>query len=74
MAQCVKNVTKILTTMNKKMNVPEISRTLQEFQRQNAILDQTSEVVEDALADAFEEPDVFSFSLYYSLIHSLLGR
>ena len=60
--------------MNKKMNVPEISRTLQEFQRQNAILDQTGELVEDAMADAFEEPDVRSFYFHYYLMYSLLGR
>ena len=71
MTQCVKNVTKILSQMNKKMNVPEISRTLQEFQRQNAIMDQTGEMVEDAMADAFEEPDVFfSFPFLFSPICS----
>ena len=40
------------------MSVPQIAKTLQEFERQNAIMEQTGEMVDDAMDDAFAEDDV----------------
>ena len=50
--------------MNKKMNIPAISQTLQEFQRQNAILEQKDELVDDAMDDAFDEDGVSPFLFF----------
>ena len=58
MTSCLKGVTKVLTKMNKMMSVPQIAKTLQEFERQNAIMEQTGEMVDDAMDDAFAEDDV----------------
>lgn len=58
MAQCLGGVTKILTKMNQKMNVGDTAKILQEFQRQNAIMEQSGEIMEESLDDAFAESDV----------------
>lgn len=58
MAECVGGVTKILTNMNKKMNVPAIQGVLMEFQRENDKMDQAGEMLDDAMDDAFAEDGV----------------
>mmetsp|Transcript_7661 Transcript_7661/g.14229 ORF Transcript_7661/g.14229 Transcript_7661/m.14229 type:complete len:126 (+) Transcript_7661:546-923(+) len=55
MADAMKGVTKALTGMNGQMSLPEIQKTLREFERQNEKMDMTSEIMNDAMDDAFEE-------------------
>uniref|UniRef100_A0A7S0J2V3 Charged multivesicular body protein 2a n=1 Tax=Calcidiscus leptoporus TaxID=127549 RepID=A0A7S0J2V3_9EUKA len=38
MAQCMKGVTKVMGRMNKKMNLPQISKIMQEFEKQNEMM------------------------------------
>ena len=55
MADAMKGVTKALTGMNGQLSLPEIQKTLREFERQNEKMDMTSEIMNDAMDDAFEE-------------------
>mmetsp|Transcript_6769 Transcript_6769/g.23321 ORF Transcript_6769/g.23321 Transcript_6769/m.23321 type:complete len:227 (-) Transcript_6769:232-912(-) len=55
MADAMKGVTKALTGMNGQLSLPEIQKTLREFERQNEKMDMTSEIMDDAMDDAFEE-------------------
>jgi len=55
MADAMKGVTKALTGMNGQLSLPEIQKTLREFERQNEKMDMTSEMMNDAMDDAFEE-------------------
>ena len=40
--------------MNKQMNLPALQRIMMEFDRQNERMEMTSEVMGDAIDDAFE--------------------
>ena len=55
MADAMKGVTKALTGMNGTLSLPDIQKTLREFERQNEKMDMTSEIMNDAMDDAFEE-------------------
>merc|ERR1712157_99614 len=55
MADAMKGVTKALTGMNGQLSLPEIQKTLREFERQNEKMDMTEEMMNDAMDDAFEE-------------------
>uniref|UniRef100_A0A7S2Z1T3 Uncharacterized protein n=1 Tax=Chloropicon laureae TaxID=464258 RepID=A0A7S2Z1T3_9CHLO len=55
MADAMKGVTKALTGMNGQLSLPEIQKTLREFERQNEKMDMTEEIMNDAMDDAFEE-------------------
>jgi charged multivesicular body protein 2A len=55
MGDAMKGVTKALTGMNGQLSLPEIQKTLREFERQNEKMDMTEEMMNDAMDDAFEE-------------------
>lgn len=40
--------------MNKQMNLPALTKIMREFERQNEKMDMTSEMMGDAIDDAFE--------------------
>ena len=40
--------------MNKQMNLPALTKIMREFERQNERMEMTSEVMGDAIDDAFE--------------------
>merc|ERR1719263_2112502 len=52
MAQCMKGVTKAMGMMNKKMNLPQISKIMQEFDKQNQMMDMKDEMMSDQMDDA----------------------
>merc|ERR1719163_572053 len=52
MAQCMKGVTKVMGTMNKKMNLPQIQKIMMEFEKQNEMM---ADAVDDAFADDEDE-------------------
>lgn len=60
--QSMKGATKILSGMNRSMNLPQLSKIAMDFERENDIMDQRQEMMEDAVDDAvgFEEEDVES--------------
>ena len=46
--------------MNKQMNLPALSNIMREFDRQNERMEMTSEMMGDAVDDAFEASHVFT--------------
>merc|ERR1719482_1367350 len=57
MAQCMKGVTKVMGTMNKKMNLPQIQKIMMEFEKQNEMMGMKEEMMEDAMDDAFADDE-----------------
>lgn len=58
----MKGATKILSGMNRSMNLPQLNKIAMDFERENDIMEQRQEVMEDAVDDAlgFEEDDIES--------------
>merc|ERR1719473_1091041 len=57
MAQCMKGVTKVMGTMNKKMNLPQITKIMMEFEKQNEMMGMKEEMMSDAVDDAFADDE-----------------
>ncbi|XP_066247352.1 charged multivesicular body protein 2a [Euwallacea similis] len=57
MAQAMKGVTRAMASMNRQLNLPQIQRILQEFEKQSEIMDMKEEVMNDAIDDAMEGDD-----------------
>lgn len=61
MAQAMKGVTRALGSMNRQMNLPQISRIMQEFEKQSDIMDMKedmmNEVIDDAMGDEDDEEE-----------------
>lgn len=55
MAQAMKGVTKAMQSMNKTMNLPQIQKILQEFEKQSEIMDMKEEMINEAMDDAMED-------------------
>ncbi|KYQ47019.1 Charged multivesicular body protein 2a [Trachymyrmex zeteki] len=55
MAQAMKGVTKAMQNMNKQLNLPQIQKILQEFEKQSEIMDMKEEIMNDAIDDAMED-------------------
>ncbi|CAH0560808.1 unnamed protein product [Brassicogethes aeneus] len=57
MAQAMKGVTKAMASMNRQLNLPQIQRILQDFEKQSEIMDMKEEIMNDAIDDAMEGDD-----------------
>ncbi|RNA11602.1 Charged multivesicular body 2a [Brachionus plicatilis] len=57
MGQAMKQVTKAMATMNKKMNLPEIQKIMMEFEKQSEIMDMKEEMMDDAIDNALGDDD-----------------
>lgn len=55
MAEAMKGVTKAMQSMNRQLNLPQIQRILQEFEKQSEIMDMKEEVMNDAIDDAMAD-------------------
>ena len=55
MAGAMKGVTKALTSMNKKMDLPGLQKIMADFMRENEKSEITQEALGDAMDDAMEE-------------------
>jgi charged multivesicular body protein 2A len=55
MADAMRGVTKAMQNMNKQMNLPQIQKILQEFEKQSEIMDMKEEMMNDAMDDAMED-------------------
>lgn len=55
MAQAMKGVTRAMMNMNRQMNLPQIQRILQEFEKQSEVMDMKEEIMNDAIDDALED-------------------
>jgi len=51
MMQSMKGATKLLGSMNKQMNLPALKRIAMEFEKENDIMDQRQEMMDDAIDD-----------------------
>lgn len=51
MMQSMKGATKLLAGMNRQMNLPALQRIAMEFERENDIMDQRQEMMDDAIDD-----------------------
>ncbi|CAN8097463.1 unnamed protein product [Discula destructiva] len=54
MMQAMKGATTALGAMNKSMNLPQLQRIAMEFERENDIMDQRQEMMDDAIDDAMD--------------------
>ena len=57
MADAMRGVTTAMKSMNTKLNLPSLQNILWEFERQNEKMEMTTEVMGDAIDDAFEGED-----------------
>lgn len=61
MATAMRGVTRALQSMNRQMNLPQISKIMQEFEKQSDIMDMKedmmNEVIDDAMGDEEEEEE-----------------
>ena len=57
MVQAMRGATKLLGTMNRNMNLPAIQRIAMEFERENDMMDQRQEMMDDAIHDTFEDEE-----------------
>lgn len=57
MATSMRDATRLLSGMNKSMNLPQLSRIAQEFAKENDMMDQKQEFMDDAIDDAMAEDD-----------------
>jgi division protein CdvB (Snf7/Vps24/ESCRT-III family) len=48
---------KLLGSMNRNMNLPAIQRIAMEFERENDLMEQRQEMMDDAIDDTFEEEE-----------------
>jgi charged multivesicular body protein 2A len=51
MMQSMKGATMLLGSMNRQMNLPALQRIAMEFERENDIMDQRQEMMDDAIDD-----------------------
>lgn len=52
--QAMKGATTALAGMNKTMNLPSLQRIAMEFERENDIMEQRQEMMDDAIDDAMD--------------------
>lgn len=61
MATAMKGVTRALQSMNRQMNMPQIAKIMQEFEKQSDMMDMKedmmNEVIDDAMGDEDEEEE-----------------
>lgn len=61
MASAMRGVTRALQSMNRQMNMPQIAKIMQEFEKQSDIMDMKedmmNEVIDDAMGDEEEEEE-----------------
>ncbi|XP_039748104.1 charged multivesicular body protein 2a [Pararge aegeria] len=57
MAQAMRGVTRAMASMNRQLNVPQIQKILQEFEKQSEIMDMKEEMMNDSIDEAMEGDD-----------------
>lgn len=57
MAQAMKGVTRAMQNMNRQLNLPQIQKIMQEFEKQSEIMEMKEEIINDAMDDAMEGDD-----------------
>ncbi|RWS09301.1 hypothetical protein B4U79_07589 [Dinothrombium tinctorium] len=57
MAMAMKGVTRALQSMNRQMNLPQIQKIMQEFEKQSEIMDMKEDMMNDVIDDAIGDED-----------------
>ncbi|ANB13131.1 ESCRT-III subunit protein DID4 [Sugiyamaella lignohabitans] len=57
MMQSMKGATQLLGAMNRQMNLPGLQRIAMEFEKENDIMDQRQEMMDDAIDDSMENDE-----------------
>lgn len=57
MATSMRDATRVLSGMNRQLNLPQLSRIAQEFAKENDMMDQKQEFMDDAIDDAMVDED-----------------
>ncbi|KAJ1555235.1 Charged multivesicular body protein 2A [Nowakowskiella sp. JEL0078] len=57
MADAMKGVTKAMKSMNKQVNMPQISKIMMDFERESELMDMKEEMMNDAIDDVMEEEE-----------------
>jgi charged multivesicular body protein 2A len=55
MAMSMRDATRLLGTMNRSMNLPQLQRIAMDFERENDMMDQRQEMMDDAIDDAMAD-------------------
>ncbi|BES96211.1 unnamed protein product [Nesidiocoris tenuis] len=71
MAQAMKGVTRAMTNMNRQLNLPQINRILQDFEKQSEIMDMKEEIMNDAIDDAMEDDEEESDTVITQVLDEL---
>lgn len=54
MAQAMRGVTRAMQNMNRQLNLPQIQKIMQEFEKQSEIMEMKEEIINDTMDDAME--------------------
>ncbi|KAK2951720.1 putative Charged multivesicular body protein 2a [Blattamonas nauphoetae] len=54
---CMKSMNRIMGTMSRQIKIPQMQKIMMDFQRQNDIMEQKQEIMDDAMDDAFGAAD-----------------
>ncbi|KAH3675127.1 hypothetical protein WICMUC_002783 [Wickerhamomyces mucosus] len=57
MTTSMRDATKLLGSMNRSMNLPQLQRIAMEFEKENDLMDQRQEMMDDAVDDAMGEDE-----------------
>lgn len=57
MAQAMRGVTRAMQNMNRQLNLPQIQKIMQEFEKQSEIMDMKEEMMNDAIDDAMGDDE-----------------
>ncbi|KFM71242.1 Charged multivesicular body protein 2a, partial [Stegodyphus mimosarum] len=57
MATAMKGVTRAMQNMNKQLNLPQIQKIMQEFEKQSEIMDMKEEMINDTIDDAMGDDE-----------------
>jgi hypothetical protein len=55
MADAMKGVTVAMRSMNKQVNLPQITKIMQDFEKENEMMDMKEEMMNDAIDDVIDE-------------------
>lgn len=57
MAQAMRGVTRAMQNMNRQLNLPQIQKIMQDFEKQSEIMEMKEEIINDTMDDAMEGDD-----------------
>lgn len=71
MMQAMKGATGVLGSMNRSMNLPALQRIAMEFEKENDIMDQRQEMMDDAIDDVTMEDEAEEDEIVDSVLEEI---